>query len=84
MEVLLYSKPGCCLCDGVKARLGRLREQHRFELREVNILNDRRLFEEFKEQIPVVFINGRKAFKFHLDEKEFLKRLEHRGEGQDR
>jgi glutaredoxin len=77
IEVVVYSKPGCCLCDEVKAKLERLREQHWFELREVNILNDRQLFEEFKEQIPVLFINGRKAFKFHLDEKEFLKRLEH-------
>jgi len=75
MEVLLYSKPGCCLCDEVKARLGRLREQHRFELREVNILKDRELFEEFKEQIPVVFINGRKAFKFRLDEAPFIRCL---------
>ena len=75
VQVLLYTKPGCCLCDEVKATIERLRKQHPFELREVNILDDRRLFEEFKEQIPVVFINGRKAFKFHLDDKEFLKRL---------
>lgn len=76
IEVVVYSKPGCCLCDEVKAQLARLRETTRFDWREVNILEDSQAFEQFKKEIPVVFINGRKAFKFHLDEKEFLKRVE--------
>jgi hypothetical protein len=28
-----------------------------------------------------VFINGRKAFKYHLDEQEFLRRIEPRAPG---
>jgi glutaredoxin len=75
IEVVVYSKPGCCLCDEVKAKLQRLRETHHFELREVNILHDPQAFEQFNEQIPVVFVNGRKAFKYRLDEKEFIKKL---------
>ena len=75
MEVVLYTKPGCCLCDEVKAQLQALRDQHAFELREVNILEDREAFERFQEEIPVVFMGGKKAFKYHLDENEFLKRL---------
>ena len=77
-EVLIYTKPGCCLCDEVKARLRVLRERHAFDLREVNILDDREAYERFKEEIPVVFIDGKKAFKYHLDEDKFLRRL-HRG-----
>ncbi len=75
-QVVLYSKPGCCLCDQVKAQLRKLRATHGFEWREVNILEDSSLFAKFKEEIPVVFIDGKKAFKFHLNEKEFLKRLQ--------
>jgi len=75
IEVLLYTKPGCCLCDEVKAQLGRLRQTHRFALREVNIVEDPAAYERFKEEIPVVFIGGKKAFKYHLDEEEFLRRL---------
>jgi glutaredoxin len=75
-EVVVYSKPDCCLCDEVKAQLGRLQKTHAFRWREVNILDDPAAFERFKEEIPVVFINGRKAFKYHLDEKEFLRRLD--------
>ena len=75
VEVVVYSKPGCCLCDELKQQLQRLGPGQRFELREVNILEDKQAFERFGEQIPVVLINGRKAFKYRLDEKEFLKRL---------
>jgi glutaredoxin len=76
IEVVLYTKPGCCLCDTVKAQLDKLRALRTFELREVNILEDRAMFAKFQEEIPVVFINGRKAFKYHLDEREFLRRIE--------
>jgi glutaredoxin len=75
IEVLLYTKPGCCLCDEVKAQLDRLRQTHRFALREVNIAEDPAAYERFKEEIPVVFIGGKKAFKYHLDAEEFLRRL---------
>lgn len=79
VEVVVYSKPDCCLCDELKQQLRRLGSEHRFDLREVNILEDQQAFERFKDQIPVVFINGRKAFKYRLDEKEFLKRLGREG-----
>ncbi len=74
-RVVVYSKPECCLCDQVKAHLRRLQEKHPFEWREINILEDREAYERFREEIPVVFIDGRKAFKYRLDEKKFLKRL---------
>ena len=75
IEVVLFTKPGCCLCDTVKAQLAKVRTTQAFELREVNILEDRAAYAEFHEEIPVVFINGRKAFKYHLDERQFLRRL---------
>jgi len=78
MEVVLFTKPGCCLCDTVKAQLHKLRALKPFELREVNILDDSAAYASFHEEIPVVFINGRKAFKYHLDEKTFLRRLKSR------
>lgn len=74
-QVIVYSKPDCCLCDEVKSKLRRLQQAHPFEWREVNILEDRETYEKFKEEIPVVFINGKKTFKYRLDEKKFLKQL---------
>lgn len=78
VEVVLFSKPGCCLCDTVKAQLGGLRAKQTFELREINILEDDAAYAQFHQEIPVVFIDGHKAFKYHLDEKEFLRRLQAR------
>jgi len=74
-EVVVYSKPGCCLCDDVKEKLEVLQATHPFRLRVVNILEDPSSNQKFQEEIPVVFINGRKAFKFFLDEEKFLKKL---------
>jgi glutaredoxin len=75
IRVVVYSKPGCCLCDEVKEKLRRLQASYAFNLREVNILEDPEAHERFKEEIPVVFINGKKAFKHRLDENQFLKKL---------
>ncbi|HVA01260.1 MAG TPA: glutaredoxin family protein [Terriglobia bacterium] len=71
-EIVVYSKPSCCLCEKVKVQLGRLREKHEFAWQEVNILEDRGAYEKFKDEVPVVFVNGRKAFKYHLDEKRLI------------
>jgi len=76
IEVVVYSKPGCCLCDEVKAKLEASRASHLFDLRVVNILEDHESYQRLQEEIPVVTINGKKAFKFYLDEEKFLKRLE--------
>lgn len=75
LEVVVYSKPDCCLCDELKSQLRRLQRNHRFEWREVNILEDPEASARFSEEIPVVCINGQKAFKYHLDEEAFLNRL---------
>ena len=45
-----------------------MQASHAFNLREVNILEDPEAHQKFKEEIPVVFINGKKAFKYYLDE----------------
>jgi glutaredoxin len=75
IRVVVYSKPGCCLCEEVKEKLRRLQASYAFNLGEVNILEDPEAHERFKEEIPVVFINGKKAFKYRLDENQFLKKL---------
>lgn len=76
IEVVVYSKHDCHLCEEVKAQLARLRQAFPFELREVNILEDPENFEKYREEIPVVFVNSKKAFKYKLDEKDFLRRVE--------
>src|SRR5262249_6239833 len=75
IRVEIYSKPGCHLCDEAKAVLERVRRSVPFDLTEINIEASPAHYEQFKEEIPVVFINGRKAFKFHVDEKALRRHL---------
>lgn len=76
MRVELYGKSGCCLCDEAKVVLDRVRARVPFELVLVDIAADPRLLERFGAEIPVVFIEGRKAFKFRVDEAELVRKLE--------
>ena len=73
--VEILSKPDCHLCHEAKALLQELQGNHSFSLREVDITTRADLPERYQEQIPVVFINGRKAFKYHVDPKQFVRAL---------
>ncbi len=75
MRVEIYSKADCPLCDEAKAVLLEVRERVPFELVEVDIEADPSLFARYRYDIPVVFIEGRKAFKHHLTAKDVEKRL---------
>jgi len=76
-EVVLYSRKDCHLCEVVKETLERLVHRAAFTWREVDIDGDEELRKKFNEQVPVVFIDGRKAFKYSMTEDDFLKKLEH-------
>ena len=74
-EVLVYSRPGCHLCDVVKQTLVQVQDQADFVWREIDIDSDPELREKYNDEVPVVFIDGRKAFKYHMDSRDFLIRL---------
>lgn len=75
MEVEIYSKPDCPLCDDAKAVLLSVQRRIPFALREINIESDPAVFERYRYDIPVVFIDGKKAFKHRLDERQLEARL---------
>ena len=74
-DVVVYSREGCHLCNIVKETLAELAGDADFEWREVDIDGDPALRERFNEEVPVVFIDGRKAFKYRMDRHQFLKVL---------
>jgi len=63
------------LCDEAKAILLKTQQRFPFDLTEIDITRDARLYAEYKEQIPVIFIEGKKAFKYHIDEEKFIRKL---------
>jgi peroxiredoxin/glutaredoxin len=79
IQVEIYSKKDCHLCEEAKAVLARVRARIPFELVEVDIEGDAKLFEQFKNDVPVVFVAGHKAFKHRVDEAGFAQRLQRGG-----
>ncbi len=73
--VEILSKPDCHLCHEAKTLLQELQASHSFSLNEVDITTRADLLELYREEIPVVFINGRKAFKYRVDPKQFVRAL---------
>lgn len=74
-EVVVYSRKGCHLCEIVKETLSKLERRGGFTWREINVDSDEQLRRQFTDEVPVVFIDGRKAFKYRMDEREFLRKL---------
>lgn len=74
-DVVVYSRKGCHLCDEVKETLVRVQREADFHWREVDIDNDPDLRKQYNDEVPVVFIDGRKAFKYRMDTRQFLRAL---------
>ena len=75
-KVEIYSKADCHLCEDAKKTLLAAQKDFAFDLIEVDITTDPVLFETYKEQIPVIFLNGQKAFKFRVDPGLLQKKLQ--------
>jgi glutaredoxin len=76
--ITLYTKPGCPLCDEAKAVLQGLRVKLAFELLEIDITTDPALYETFREEIPVGYVDGRKIFKYRVDPALLQRQLQRR------
>ena len=74
-EVILYSRKGCHLCEIVKESLVKLQRRGGFTWREIDVDSDAQIRHRYNDEVPVVFINGRKAFKYRMDEQDFLRKL---------
>jgi glutaredoxin len=67
-EVIVYSRPGCHLCEEALAEIAALHaEGYRFELREVDIESDELLLRRMLERIPVVEVDGEAVSELVLD-----------------
>ena len=74
-EVILYSRKGCHLCEIVKESLVKLEKHASFTWREIDVDSDPEVRRRYTDEVPVVIINGRKAFKYRMNEREFLRKL---------
>jgi glutaredoxin len=75
ITVTLYTRPGCHLCEDAKSIIEPLLAEFGATLREINIDTDARLTEQFGYDIPVIFINDRKAAKHRINAEQFRRQL---------
>jgi glutaredoxin len=75
LDVTLYSRPGCHLCEAAKAAIDPLLSEFGATLHEVNIDGDAVLTERYGWDIPVLFIGARKAAKHRINVKQLRRQL---------
>jgi glutaredoxin len=74
-HVIVYSRPGCHLCDEAKLAIATAGCDERFTLEEINIESDPELLKKYKYDIPVVVIDGVEAFRHRVDVRQFRTRI---------
>ena len=76
MQVTLYTKPGCHLCEETKADLQVLQAEIGFILHECNIETEQTLLEQYRYLIPVVDIEQGPLFYAPIDIYELRRSIE--------
>ena len=79
----IYTRPGCHLCDDMKALVARVARAlpDPIAIDEIDISSDRELEGRYGQEIPVLFVNGRKAAKYRITEHELKQILDARSFG---
>jgi glutaredoxin len=75
LDVTLYSRPGCHLCEAAKAAIDPLLAEFGVTLHEISIEGDAVLTERYGWDIPVLFIGARKAAKHRINVKQLRRQL---------
>ncbi len=76
-QLILYSRPGCHLCEQALEELVALHGQgYRFELHEVDIDSDEELLRTMLERIPVLELNGEIVAELGVDQTSVRARLD--------
>ena len=74
-RVIIYSRPGCHLCDEAKAAIVHAGCADQFVLEEINIDSDPALLDKYKYDIPVITIDGVETFIHRVSRREFREKI---------
>ena len=72
---MVYSRVDCCLCDEAITQVEAARAVLPFEYSVVDVDGDPDLARAYGEEVPVILVDGRKAFKYRVTARELLRRL---------
>ena len=71
LKVVIYSRPGCHLCDEAKQIIAAAGRADEYTLDEINIESAPDLIKRYQNDIPVITINGIEMFKHRLTVEQF-------------
>ena len=74
-RVVIYSRPGCHLCEEAKTVIEASGCRDEYTLEEINIESDPELLRRYHYDIPVITINGQEAFRHTVTADEFVEKL---------
>ena len=74
-KVVLYHAEGCHLCERARTVLEQVRKEADFELLEIDIGGDPELEAQYREWLPVVEIDGERAFVYYVDPDAFRRKV---------
>jgi hypothetical protein len=74
VELVVISRHDCGLCEDMEAAVRAVAGPGVSYLR-LDVDSDPDLVERFGEQVPVLLVNGRKAFKYRVGERELRSRI---------
>ena len=75
MRLTLHTRPGCRLCDEMKAVIDRVRGQAACELTEVDISGDETLLRRYGHAVPVLLADGVEVARARIGVAELLEIL---------
>ena len=81
IALTLYSRPGCHLCDEMKATVERVARSVASSVEVIDISADAELEARYGLEIPVLLVNGTKAAKVRVTEEDLRKILTARSGG---
>ena len=73
-RLTFFHGQGCSLCDRARAQLDRLAVPYEA----VDITGDEDLEARYREWLPVLEIDGERAFVYYIDEAALLRKLDQR------
>ena len=71
IEVSIYSRRNCHLCEVALEVLEEMRSELNFQITKILIDEDPKLEEKYGEQVPVILINGQPHDFFRVDPERF-------------
>ena len=75
INLTLYSRPDCHLCEKMKVPLQRVAGRYPFDLTDIDVSTISELEKTYGSEIPVLMIEGQKTAHYYIREEELLQKL---------